>query len=170
MFLRNCNLKNTSEHLEFVNMYRSYIEELSQFTNRLKAFPLYDEVSFMWNCQSIQKYFVIHEGQIIGFVLIGIEDNKHPESDWYIEEFFIKKEYQNMGLGKAVAKELLETKRGRYCLFILKRNMRASHFWQKVFTDAGYIDVSQNHVDIAPMEDCEFRMYEPVGYQEGIAI
>lgn len=167
MFLRNCDLNNIREYLQFLDTYREYIEELSQFTDRLKDFPLRQEVSFMWNCQSIQKYFVIHEGQAIGFVLIGVEDNKHPESDWYIEEFFIKKEFQNQGLGKAAAKELLEAKRGRYCLFVLRRNFRAACFWEKVFTDSGYMNVTQNHIDIAPMDDCEFRMYESIK-QKGI--
>ena len=162
MILQAYNPSDIGEYLEFLDMYREYIEELSQFTDLLKDFPLQQEVAFMWDCQSIIKYWVICEGQIIGFVLIGVEDNKHPESDWYIEEFFIKKEYQNKGFGKAVAKELLETKRGRYCLFVLQRNVRASHFWQNVFTEAGYIDVSQNYVDIAPMDDCEFRMYEAI--------
>lgn len=165
MSLREFDLRNTSEYLEFVNMYRSYIEELSTFTDRLDNFPLYDETTSIWQYSSIQKYFVINDDKIVGFLLIGIEDNKHPDSDWYIEEFYIKKEYQNKGIGTAAIKELLETKKGRYCLFVLWRNLRAAHFWQGVFTDSGYINVSQNHVDIAPLEDCEFRMYEAISFE-----
>lgn len=162
MMLRECDLHNTGEYIEFRNMYGSYIEELSAFTDRLKDFPLSDETASIWPLPCIQKRFVIYDGKIVGFLLIGIDENKHPDSDWYIEEFYIKKEYQNQGIGQAVVKEMLNSAKGRDCLFILNGNQRASHFWEKVFVDSGYENVSSNFVDIAPMEDCEFRMYEPV--------
>ena len=160
--LFKCDISDTQALNKFGDMYCAYISDLSVFSERLRSEPVTEnEITGIWNADNIEKLFITHEGKIVGFLLLGILANKHPESDYFIAEFYIQKEYRSLGIGTLAARELLENK-GKYCLFILKDNERAISFWNKAFELCGYKDVSEQYTTNCCPSDCLFYMYEPV--------
>lgn len=160
MKLEKCN-KNQEDFSCFVRMYTAYIKELSTFSERLKNKEVtLCETAQIWYNPNIEKYFVIEHKTVAGFLLLGVNGNKHQDSDYYVAEFFIVKDKRRQGIGSATIKKLLQAQKGRYCLFVLHKNKAASLFWQKVFADCNYVDVSEKHLCDCTPDDCEFRMYE----------
>lgn len=161
MLLKPCNLKDIKEFDTFRSLYCDYIEELSVYSERLEGKVSLHETTEIWCASHTEKYFVMQGSKIVGFLLLGINENKHKESDWFIGEFYIKKEYQSRNIGTEVIKKMLCGKKGRYCFFVLHRNIRALRFWKKVFSECGYIDVSDKYTCSCTPDDCGFFMFEP---------
>ena len=147
---------------DFAKLYTDYIHELSVYSERIKREEVTDaEIELAWLNPDLRRYFVNQGKDCIGFLLIGINENKHESSNWFIAEFYIAKEYQGKGIGKKAIRDLLGSKKGAYCLFILEENKRALCFWDKTFSESGYIDTTEFYsCDCAP-NDCVFKMYEP---------
>ena len=83
---------STNAFSSFLAMYKSYIEELSAFSQRLRDEPVsIMEVCDIWNNPDVELYFVMHDDEPAGFIVLGINANKHESSDWFIGEFYIKK-------------------------------------------------------------------------------
>ena len=158
------NIDDESEMRVFGSLYRDYVAELSEFSDNLKAKPVTkNELLRICYNRSLEKYFVLANDQIVGFLLLGVNKNKHEASDWFIGEFYIKKSHQEQKIGQSVIQKMLENQKGRYCLFILNKNKRAKYFWDKVFTECGYRDVSSDYFCDCVPDDCIFRMYGPCG-------
>ena len=115
----------------------------------------------MWYNPDIEIYFVLAGKSVIGFLVLGINENKHESSDWFIGEFYIAKNYQSQGIGKKVIGDLLKRKKGSYCLFILRNNVRALQFWDKAFGTNNYVNTTERFFCNCTPDDCIFKMYEP---------
>ena len=76
--------------------------------------------------------------KLVGFLLIGTPPNCHPDANFYIEEAYIMPSYRRNRLMSLTVSEFVKNNKGIYCLFILKRNVPAQNFWQKIFTELGY--------------------------------
>lgn len=162
MNLEKCNNQNQKEFSTFASMYTNYIEELSEYSERLKgkAVTLY-ETAQIWCASNIEKYFVLKENKTVGFLLLGIKDNKHEFADYFIAEFYVVHKKQGQGIGSSAMREILQKQKGRYCLFVLNKNTAASRFWDNAFSDSDYINVSEKYSCNCTPDDCEFRIYEP---------
>lgn len=157
-----CNKAKPSSLSKFSALWFSYIDELSVYSSRLRDEPATeDEILSMWLNPNIEIFFVSLDKTVIGFLLLGINGNKHENSDWFIGEFYIAKKYQMQGIGKKVIQDLIASKMGAYCLFILRNNIKALRFWDKVFTENGYANTTERFFCGHTPDDCYFRMYEP---------
>ena len=153
---------STNAFSSFLAMYKSYIEELSAFSQRLRDEPVsIMEVCDIWNNPDVELYFVMHDDEPAGFIVLGINANKHESSDWFIGEFYIKKNLQSKGIGKSAVKSLLREKKGKYCFFVLKNNIRARAFWKKAFSENQYIDTTCLYKCSHTPNDCIFKMFSP---------
>ena len=158
-----CNKKDLSLLTEFSCLWTAYIDELSEYSERLRDEPVTEgEIISMWCNPDIELFLVLLGEKTIGFLLIGINRNKHECSDWFIGEFYIAKNYQGQGIGKKVIGNLLKKEKGSYCLFILHKNHKALCFWDKVFTANKYINTTERFFCGHTPDDCYFKMYEPV--------
>ena len=153
----NNTAKNT-----FVLLWYSYIKDLSVISPRIALCePSSEEAASILENPDVENYFIVIDNEIVGFLLLGKNGNKHEESDWFIAETYVKKEFQNKGIGKTVVRQLLLKRRGAYCLFILKKNFRARRFWKEIFAECEYEDVSSQFLCEHTPEDAIFRMYSP---------
>ena len=151
---------NGKDFCLFTCLYKDYATELSEYSDRLRANPVRESELFnICRNPDLERYFISCNGQIVGFLLVGINNNKHEESDRYIAEFYIAKEFQSKGIGKAAVTQYIEENSGVYCLHILKKNTRAIYFWSGVFSDLGYTEISWKYPNLSN-EDTFFKMYE----------
>ena len=97
--------------------------------------PYFDAKNTKW----IDIYDGKHGKDIIGFLIIGFPPNCHPDTNFYIEEAYIKPQYRRQGYMSSVASKFIKDNPGSYCLFILNRNEAALQFWHKVFAQCGYV-------------------------------
>lgn len=149
-------------------MYKAYIAELSTFSSRVSEEKVSEEETReIWSNPDILMYFINHENKNVGFLMLGINGNKHEESNWFIGEFYIAKKHQGQGIGKTVICDLLQKQRGRYCFYVLKKNIRAKEFWKRVFAGCAYENTTNNYFCELTPADCYFNMYSPSEQREG---
>ena len=148
------------ENIIFERMYRDYISELGQFSDRIKAEPVSaQEFENIYNNQSLIKIFILNNSGVkIGFCLLGFGDNTHPETDYYIGEFYIAPEHRREGWGRSAIKELLSLLPGKYCYHILKGNKVARLFWDRVVKASK--SVKLRLYDISNLSDCDFFAFD----------
>lgn len=157
-----CDKNNINLIPVFTELWTAYVDELSVFSKRLQDEPVTEgEILSMWYNPDLEIYFVSLDQEYIGFLLLGINGNKHECSDWFIGEFYIAKKWQSKGIGKSVVNQLLSRKKGSYCMFILRNNVRALEFWKRTFDKNGYENTSERFFCGSTPDDCYFRMYEP---------
>ena len=84
----------------------------------------------------------------IGFIVIGQYPECHPDADVYIAEAYLDSEYRRQHIMTKTIKELVTMCGGTYCMFIASKNDVAKIFWNKVFTDVGYVqfELSQDPI------------------------
>ena len=158
-----CTKGNKEHYNAFANLYSAYIDELSAFSQRIsKEEVSVSEIDFMWEAGNMEILLITVDEEIVGFVVLGIHDNKHEASDYFVGEFYIAKSKQGQGIGGATVKQLLNCRKGKYCMFILKKNERAICFWRTAFAHEGYRDVSKDYHCASVPDDCYFKMYAPI--------
>ena len=89
--------------------------------------------SYLQNPNSY-PFFIVVNGEIIGFVLINsytVYLNKAKS----ISEFYIKPKFRKQGLGKQAAKLALNKFKGECEIRVLKDNNLALDFWKKIATE-----------------------------------
>ena len=126
----------------FIEMWNAYCKDIEV---DYKTSPLYMDMEDLLHIYEKGNtwIYVIEKGtEIIGFFMIGINDNKHPMSDYYIGEYYIKPEFRRNGYGKTAISCFIKEHPGAYCLFIFKENLFAQNFWKQVFNDLKYVDES----------------------------
>ncbi len=139
---------------DFVLMYDDYIRELAQYTPLLKnhdinkTFQMYSE----YRCEAFTRINVICDGTgvVNGFMVLGIAPNTHPDTNYFIAEFFIKKEYRRKNIGSKYVLDFIKTHPGKYCMFILDKNEVAKCFWFETFNRAGYKPIKLKDVGCCP--------------------
>lgn len=75
------------------------------------------------------------DGEIIGFCNIMMNYCGYTHcSNYHIEDFYIANDYSNVGVGEACAQKILSLFSGICSLDILEYNLKARHFWNKIFS------------------------------------
>ena len=157
-------------YCQFVRLYKDYITELNHISPSVKATVKESEILSICYSQEIEKFLIKHNDIIVGFLLIGTGDNKHPDSDYFIGEFYIDKPYQNKGIGKSVMENFINERRGRYCLYVLKNNVRAMYFWQEVFVKQDHSDCSYKYTKECHDENVFFLFFSPRNHKPASSI
>ena len=82
--------------------------------------------------------------------------------EYYIQEFYIMDKFQNKGLGKQAMKQFITEHKGNYFLYILKKNVRAQHFWKKVVSVNGceYFETNEN---IENFDNTDYLLFKTRG-------
>lgn len=148
------------EKVLFEKMYRDYDAELGEYSPRIKCNPITGKgVKDIYNNTLLMKFFVANgAGKYIGFLLVGFGDNTHPETDYYIAEFYILPEYRRIGIATAAVKELLSLFPGKYCFRVLKENINARCFWDYIQKECCSNPLSLE--DPCDFPDCDFFAFE----------
>jgi len=94
----------------------------------------YKYLNSYWQNPNSYPFFIVVNGEIIGFVLINsytVYLNKAKS----ISEFYIKPKFRKQGLGKQAAKLALNKFKGECEIRVLKDNNLALDFWKKIATE-----------------------------------
>lgn len=159
MVRTECINRDTDREL-FAAMYRSYCMELGIYSPRCARKVRDREIDEMFANPDLEMWFVSVDGQPIGFALVGVGRNKHPVSDAFMAEFYIRPDYRRQRYGFEAAKSLIEARKGKWCMFILKGNKRAEIFWKCVFDACGYEDISDVFASDIFEDDVNFRFFD----------
>lgn len=120
------------------NMLQLYAYDFSEFTNdEINEYGDYGFsrlLRYYWNEKNPDPFIVKVNDNIAGFVMVknilidGIEYRS-------IGEFFILKKYRKSGIGKRVAQMVFKKFPGKWYVDMIRSNIPACSFWEKVITD-----------------------------------
>lgn len=144
----------------FEKMYSDYDRELGQYSARLRTNPISGSGFLdMYLNAFLKKLFIVNrEGTVIGFCLLGFGDNTHPDTNYYIAEFYIVPDARREGYGAAAVAQLLAWFPGKYCYHVLKENQKALAFWNSVKEFCGWTNMPIS--DTLGLDDCFFFAFD----------
>ena len=131
-------IETKKEREELKPFYMAYLNELSRY----KIFDESFEVIANEMCiaeDHRDDMFIMLDDKPIGFAMIGSYPNSFTDEDIYIQEFFIKGEYQNKGYGRQAVKCIEDKYKYKdISLFIIKTNQKAIDFWPSALNEIDY--------------------------------
>lgn len=116
-----------------------FLHDLSEFNeeqefNQESGLFEFDAFEWFFEKEGLTPYFIKHEDDIIGFILLQSSPYTNPERyDYLINSFFILKKYRRKGLGKQAVQDLFQQCPGRYAIGQLSNNIPAIQFWRKIY-------------------------------------
>lgn len=147
-------------------MFSAYIHELNKISGDVPACKHQIASEYIRIKEGMTEEWIdIHadsmdpNSPIVGFLIVGINGNCHPEADVFIEEAYIRPEYRHLGhMRKAIAR-LIKERPGKYCFFVLHQNALAKKVWPSIFDTLGY---EPYPLEGNPMpERCELHGFSP---------
>ena len=165
------NPTDEKQTILFKAFWGHYIAELSQYSRELqtKTEDLETAMKSIKNNPFFKRYFLTdHNDTPIGFLLLGFDQNTHPQTDWYIGEFFIRPEERRKGYGRKAVEEMLTEYPGRYCYFVLKKNKPAKTFWEYIRKEFSCVDIKKQLAGRKNIDECTFEAFEYHNKEEGI--
>ncbi|MCM3757379.1 GNAT family N-acetyltransferase [Sporosarcina aquimarina] len=137
------------------NLYSLYLHDLSRFTETLDisadgAFH-FDDLDLLWNEEGFSPYFIKHQDDVIGFLLLLERPFLKKEYDFGINDIFILNKYRGKGFGKQSIETLFKEKRGSYFVIELTENQPAILFWKKIYQQLKIdFEETKKHIDDEP--------------------
>ncbi len=126
-----------SERTILRNLYSLYLHELSNFTTNLDIGEdgrfHYEELDMFWDVDGLSPYFIMLDGEMIGFILLLERPFLKKSSDYGINDFFILNKHKGRGLAVQAAGKIFAEKPGEYFVMQVVENKRAVAFWKKVY-------------------------------------
>lgn len=126
------------------NLMQFYFYDFSAFNGadvtETGQFGEYPYTSLHWTEENRHPYFIQHQGNIAGFVLVSkiILDTRNYYS---ISEFFVLKKFRKLGVGRKAAFSIFDRFTGEWEVTQIISNHPAQAFWRKVigeFTNENY--------------------------------
>ncbi|MBM6619470.1 GNAT family N-acetyltransferase [Bacillus suaedaesalsae] len=77
---------------------------------------------------SYDPYFIYKDDNLVGFCIVQKLTNK--DYDYQVDQFFILKRYEGLGLGKAAAFQIFNQYKGRWNITQIETNYKAQAFWR----------------------------------------
>ncbi len=134
------------------NLARFYVYELSRYSGEdIPESGLFeaDEASFhydhYWNKPGYYPFIIRVDNQLAGFVLIN-KKGSSKKVNWHLVEFYILASFQNKGIGRQIALQLLNQFPGLWEIAQMPNNLPAIHFWRSViqkFTNGQYTEAKK---------------------------
>lgn len=105
----------------------------------------YKYLDSYWEKSDRYPYFIEVDDRVAGFVLIN-NYNLVEKSAKNIAEFYIKKDFRKLGIGKNAATKAFEMFPGAWEVRELRSNVPAQNFWRKVI--GGYTNGKYKEIDL----------------------
>ena len=101
-----------------------------------------------WREKGRYPYFIKTKATVIGFVLVR---TVYRNSDYFyqVSDFYIKPEFEGRGYGTQAIAALWAEYPGRWELQVLRRNLRARHFWARCIEKFARGGCRINEVELA---------------------
>lgn len=146
MKLKAVEIKHHNHVEDFLTMWDEYVGYLRGIKPDLNSDDAYTTMSIPET--RLILFYLEHEP--VGFALIGYGQNKHPLSDYYIEDFFVRDTARGQGFGREMFYYILQEFPGCYCYFTLDGNVGAEAFWEHVFSEREYSSLAITDTSNAP--------------------
>lgn len=146
------------------NLYPLYLHDLAEiWQNRPNAFGVFedDDTSTLalqnknfevwWQHPNTLFPFLIWvDERPAGFALVASPPYAPPDTDYYLNEFFVLRPYRSSGLAEAAARQVFDSFQGRWELQTnpYERNLRAQRFWRRTlaaYTNGQFTEQDGNH-------------------------
>lgn len=86
-----------------------------------------------------KNIFAPDTNELVGFLILGKSGKeKHPDTDRAIAEAYVAPEYRRQGLMTAAVKDYESRHKCTYSLLVLRENMDALSYWEKLFDEMHY--------------------------------
>lgn len=120
------------------NMLHFYLDDLSKYTNQLKANDQgifeYQSLRYYFTDQNLVPFFIKNEGDIVGFLLF-VKSTKDEQIDYCVNDIFIFTQYRERGFAGQAVKKLINSYPGTYYVFQLEKNQKSIQFWKSLFDE-----------------------------------
>lgn len=133
--------KGSQDEGMFRGSYMKYLEELNRMDESVEV----KKDSIEEYLASYDVYMIIKDCMYVGFLVIGTCPFCPKDADYFIAEFCILPQYRRKKIGTLVMKKFFDDYKGRYFLYILKKNAPALMFWKEM--------IIKNHLSFYPIED-----------------
>ena len=154
--LEPCKIKLIPAEIELKpvikNLARFYVYELSRYSGEdipedglFEAFDSCFNFDSYWSSSEHHPFIIRVNDKLAGFVLIN-KKGSQLDVDWHLAEFYIVASFQNKGIGRQIAVQLLNLFPGRWEVAQMPKNLPAINFWRSViqqFTNGDYIEQRQ---------------------------
>lgn len=108
----------------------------------LEAYEACFNFDSYWNEEGYYPFIIRVEDKLAGFILVN-KKGSTSDVDWYLAEFYIVAKFQNKGIGRQVALQVINKFPGLWEIMQIPKNLPAINFWRKViqqFTRGKYTE------------------------------
>ncbi len=155
--LRICKKENQQVIAGLCQFYYYDLDSKSKLANLHYQNGRYDKMAYFdnyWQEENRFPYLIYKNETPIGFALVH-DISVNPDADWKLAEFFVMTPYKHQGIGASVAQQLFEKHQGLWEVSVLRDNLPALGFWNKVL--AGTKQVThpdfQNYIFFEVLKD-----------------
>jgi predicted acetyltransferase len=121
------------------NLMTLYLHDLSEFSNEINinqesGLFEFDVFDLFFEKEGLTPFFIVHEKNVIGFILLQSGPYSNQEfADYVLNSFFILKKYRRRGLGREACREFFNKFPGRYAIGQLLNNKPAILYWKNIY-------------------------------------
>ena len=136
--IRASEMKNA-----FRNLFNIYAHELSKYNPWIgtqinsEGFYLSEQVEQYIKDECLDAFCIIEDKRPIGFVIFSYSDSSE-ENTCSIDEIFLIETSRRMGICETICKEFWRENKGICTLHVLKANLSAATYWEKLIPKCGY--------------------------------
>lgn len=146
---------------EFFKMYPEYVNILREYDAEISATTM-SEMKTRLRLPNSKVYLLQYHDDTVGFIILGTGfENSFSGHDIFIEEFFIKPEYQRKGFGRLAIIALIKAyPKADFSAFIIQNNEPAQAFWEETFAYCGYVERTLfGHITATAYGNLDFKYW-----------
>ena len=121
-------------------LYLEYVAELEKI--RGAGFDVSEEEKTQWcldylngGCHTWIDITDPVSGIAVGFLVIGVSPDCHPDADYFICQTFMKKLARRKHLMEQAVMDFVYRHPGVYCMILISANRNAAGFWKHIFEE-----------------------------------
>ena len=134
----------------FYNLFQLYLYDLSKFNNNIeiKENGLYPAswIDRNWDLPEFIPLRIEQNQNTCGLILLTKKPFSKPGTELCIQEFFILRKFRNKRIGLASIEQLFANYPGSYSMSVMKHNIPAKLFWEKVLDLMGIQYKKEKHI------------------------
>lgn len=136
-------IKSSEMRVAFRNLFNIYAHELSKYNPWLgtqinsEGMYLSEHVEETFNDSSVDSFCITEENTPIGFVIFSKSDSS--EGNVGIDEIFLVQTSRGLGISEEICKNFWHENKGICSLHVLKANLPAVTYWEKLINKCGYV-------------------------------
>ncbi len=135
-------IKSSEVKHAFRNLFNLYAHELSKYNPWLgtqmnnDGIYLSEYVEQHFNDTSVDSFCIMEEKRPIGFVIFSKSES--DEGNVGIDEIFLIHTSRGLGISEEICKKFWRENKGICSLHVLKANLPAITYWEKLIEKSGY--------------------------------